>query len=110
MSRLRRGQIAGQDGADRRGSMTARLRRGADIDPFSRAAVLAVDGRIDEAIAAWRRLALDPAARPAALARLAILQPSAVTDCEFAAMRADATLASGEAAMVLNFALGAVLE
>jgi tetratricopeptide (TPR) repeat protein len=63
---------------------------------FRLAVALAVLGRVDEAIGLYRDLAREPAPRAKALARLAILRPSAVTDWELASLGDLATALSGE--------------
>jgi len=76
------------------------------------AVVLAILGRIDEAVAQHRHLALDPATSAWALTRLALLQPSGVTDAELEQMRraADSTETDADARTGLRFALGEALE
>lgn len=75
---------------------------------FSLASALAVEGRIDEAVATYRQLSLAPPDRAEALARLAILRPQDVTDDELAWLEAEASKADDKAA--LHFGLGAALE
>jgi Sulfotransferase family/Tetratricopeptide repeat len=89
-----------------------RLRPGASDTAFALAIALAVLGRTDEAVAAYRRLATEPGARTRALARLAILRPEALTEAELAGLRAaadDETLQDDTRTAAL-FALGGVLE
>ena len=76
------------------------------------AIVLAILGRIDDAAAHHRRLASDPATRAWALTRLALLQPSAITDDDLAAMRraAESPDTDSEARIGLQFGLGEALE
>lgn len=77
---------------------------------FSLAIALATEGSTDEAVALYRELAADPAARGRALVRLAILRPAAVSDAELEALRREAGQASGEAAIAAHFALAGALE
>ncbi|MGH7024583.1 MAG: sulfotransferase [Caulobacteraceae bacterium] len=75
---------------------------------FCLAAVDAVEGHVDEAIALYRRLAQAPESRARALSRLAVLRPAAVTDDELAWLRA--AVEAPEANAALHYALGAALE
>ncbi len=76
------------------------------------AIVLAILGRIDEALDHHRRLAANAATRPWALTRIALLQPAAITDDDLVDLRlaADDPRADQETRAGLRFALGAVLE
>jgi tetratricopeptide (TPR) repeat protein len=73
------------------------------------AAALATLGRGDEAIVHHRALAQNPAHRWAALIRIVLIDPSAVSDEDLAAMLAARNVA-GDAEIGLRFALGDVLE
>jgi len=76
------------------------------------AVVLAILGRIDEAAAHHRTLAADPALAGWALSRLALLQPSGVTDAELEQIRrtADSAETDADTRIGLRFARGEVLE
>jgi len=76
------------------------------------AVALAACGRIAEAVAQYRDLAADPAHRPDALARLAVLDPGAVTDEEALALRdlAGAPELDEARRTGVLFALGGVLD
>jgi len=93
-------------------------RRAIDINPgatetrFNLARCLTILGRIDEAVECYRALADDPAGRPRALTRMAILRPEAVDDAQFAQLKraaADPDI-DGETRIGLHFALGETLE
>jgi Flp pilus assembly protein TadD len=88
------------------------LRPGASDTAFCLAISQAVLGRDDEAAATYRKLTADPAARPRALARLAMLRPDNLTDSEMAELRADAADESlqDDLRAASLFALGGVLE
>jgi len=79
---------------------------------FRLAVALAVLGRIDEAIACYRALALDPSARARALTRLAILSPEAIDDGEADDLRrlAQEGQSNDEDRSGALFALAGVLE
>ena len=88
------------------------LRPDAAETAFSLSIVLAVLGRIDEAIALYRSLAARPPLRARALTRLAILRPEALSDDELTWLSraaADGSLDAVHSTSAL-FALGGALE
>jgi tetratricopeptide (TPR) repeat protein len=76
------------------------------------AIVLAIQGRIDEAVRHHRQLAADPAERAWALTRIALLRPAGIDDTELGEMRAAAANAATvlDTRIGLQFAIGEVLE
>jgi hypothetical protein len=79
---------------------------------FARARALAVLGRLEDAVAAYRALMTEPTSRLRALTRLVILEPDAATDEDREALRqgaADPAL-DDETRTGLMFALGEALE
>jgi tetratricopeptide (TPR) repeat protein len=79
---------------------------------FSLARLFAVLGRLDDAKDAYRTLIADPASRPRALIRLAVLAPEALGDDDLAELRrlsADPAL-DAETRTGLWFALGGTLD
>ena len=79
---------------------------------FGLARMLAILGRVTEAVAAYRVLSADPAARVRALVRLAILDPAAVEDQALDDLRRAASDPAGPAEDRIErlFALGQVLD
>ncbi|HEY2710255.1 MAG TPA: sulfotransferase [Caulobacteraceae bacterium] len=88
------------------------LRPGAVETRQNLAIVLAIDGRIDEALAEHHQIAADPAHKAWALTRIALLQPSEIDDAELSWMREAAAgpATDGDTRIGLQFALGEVLE
>jgi len=88
------------------------LRPDAAETHFSLARALAILGRTEEAVASYRALSADPATRPRALTRLAILDPAAINEAELASLRAGAAAldADVETRTGLLFALADVLD
>ena len=88
------------------------LRPQAAETAFARAVALAVLGRADEAIRLYRTLAAEPASRAAALTRLAMLRPSAISEAELTSLRADAVEGAlpPQDRVGALFALGQALE
>jgi Flp pilus assembly protein TadD len=76
------------------------------------AIVLAIQGRIDEALGHHRHLAAEPQTRPWALTRIALLRPAAVSDGELADLQyaADQPQTDRQTRAGLHFAIGEVLE
>jgi tetratricopeptide (TPR) repeat protein len=76
------------------------------------AIVLAILGRVDEALGHHRRLAAEPSMRPWALTRIALLRSAAITDAELGDLRlaADHLQTDKETRAGLQFAIGEVLE
>jgi tetratricopeptide (TPR) repeat protein len=76
------------------------------------AIVLAILGRIDDALGHHRRLTTDPSVRPWALTRIALLKPAAVTDAELSGLRmaAEDAQADHDTRAGVQFAIGEVLE
>ncbi|HLY80926.1 MAG TPA: sulfotransferase [Caulobacteraceae bacterium] len=76
------------------------------------AIVLAILGRVDEALDHHRQLAVDPQTRSWALTRIALLRPAAVTDDDLDQLQRAAVdpQTDREARAGLQFAIGEVLE
>jgi tetratricopeptide (TPR) repeat protein len=104
--------LGGWEAAAAAFAQALRLNPEATGTAFSLAIVLAVLGRTNEAMALYRTLAADPEARPRAHARLALLNPEAVTEAELGLLRADAadTALEVDTRTAALFALGGVLE
>ena len=89
-----------------------RLRSDAVESRRNLAIVLAILGRVDEALAHHRQLAGKPETRAWALTRIALLRPAGATDAELVALRglADDPAVADAVRLEVQFALGEVLE